>query len=267
MREEPPPILHHIQSEGLIHLKLYSSFPPWVRPVPSLLFFLTVNEMSARAGGSLNLDKNFENHILRNLLEEEEFIPLKKSPLYVETLKQFDQEIKPVFTTSNTRQFNVQLKGTKLTDYPDGKLRNNTMIFDKYDSRLVALVLPLKRLWLRYTRKALEVIFMPVANTVATCITEQINAVRVKKVGINSHDRTSVDVSLYMCSLNRRADGQLLRLGCNLGWWIWGQQISSRISGNKISHHEVHPTNKWVRNWLFTYLPFCLFAKEYWMLI
>ncbi len=50
--------------------------------------------------------------------------------------------------------------------------------------------------WLIIIRKDLEVIFMPVANTVATCITEQINAIRVKKVGISSHDKTSVDVSL-----------------------------------------------------------------------
>lgn len=85
----------------------------------------------ARAGGALNLDKNFEGHIMRNLLEEEEFIPLKKSPMYTDTLKQFDQEIKPVFTSSSTRQFAVKLKGTTLTDYPDGNLKNNTMIFDK----------------------------------------------------------------------------------------------------------------------------------------
>lgn len=91
-------------------------------------------EIPARAGGALNLDKNFENHIMRNLLEEEEFIPLKKSPLYAETLKQFDQEIKPVFTNSSTRQFIVKLKGTTLTDYPDGNLKNNTMVFDRYSS-------------------------------------------------------------------------------------------------------------------------------------
>ncbi|CZR66372.1 uncharacterized protein PAC_16273 [Phialocephala subalpina] len=125
-----------------------------------------------RAGGALNLDKNFESHIMRNLLEEEEFIPLKKSPLYTDTLKQFDQEIKPVFTSSSTRQFVVKLKGTTLTDYPDGNLKNNTMIFDK---------------------KALDVIFLPVANTVSSSITEQINAIKVKKVGLKSSDMTSVD--------------------------------------------------------------------------
>jgi hypothetical protein len=46
------------------------------------------------------------------------------------------------------------------------------------------------------TRKALETIFLPVANTVFTCITEQINAVKVKKVGIKSSDMTSVDVCI-----------------------------------------------------------------------
>jgi predicted HAD superfamily phosphohydrolase len=74
---------------------------------------------------------------MRNLLEEEEFIPLKKSPLYAETLKQFDQEIKPVFTSSSTRQFIVKLKGTTLTDYPDGNLKNNTMVFDRYGQPLL----------------------------------------------------------------------------------------------------------------------------------
>lgn len=87
--------------------------------------------LPARAGGALNLDKNFEGHIQRNLLEEEEFIPLKKSPLYTDTLKQFDQEIKPIFTSSTTRQFVVKLKGTTLTDYPDGNLKNNTMTLDR----------------------------------------------------------------------------------------------------------------------------------------
>jgi hypothetical protein len=95
---------------------------------------LPTNVSSARAAGSLNLVKNFEDHIMRNLLEEEEIIPLKRSPLYAETLQQFDQDIKTVFTSSSTRQFSVQLKGAKLTDYSDGKLRNNTMIFDTYDS-------------------------------------------------------------------------------------------------------------------------------------
>jgi hypothetical protein len=38
---------------------------------------------------------------------------------------------------------------------------------------------------------------MPVANSVATCITEQINSVKVKKVSNNSHDKSSVDVRLY----------------------------------------------------------------------
>ena len=85
----------------------------------------------ARAGGALNLDKNFENHIMRNLLEEDEFIPLKKSPHYVDTLKQFDQEIKFVFNSTSTRQFLVKLKGPTLTDYPDGNLKNNTMVFDR----------------------------------------------------------------------------------------------------------------------------------------
>ena len=46
------------------------------------------------------------------------------------------------------------------------------------------------------TRKALDVIFQPVAITVSTCITEQINAVKVKKVGIKSSDMTSVDVCI-----------------------------------------------------------------------
>jgi hypothetical protein len=97
-----------------------------------LSLYTSTNGISARPGGSLNLDKNFESHIMRNLLEEEEFIPLKKSPLYMETLKHFDQEIKPVFSSSSSRQFAVKLKGTKLTDYPDGNLRNNTMTFDRY---------------------------------------------------------------------------------------------------------------------------------------
>jgi hypothetical protein len=39
---------------------------------------------------------------------------------------------------------------------------------------------------------------MPVATSVATCITEQINSVKVKKVSINSHDKTSVDVSIHV---------------------------------------------------------------------
>ena len=93
----------------------------------------SANGSPARAAGSLNLNKNFENHISKNLYEEEEFIPLKKSPLYAETIKQFDQDIKPIFTSSSTRRFNVQLKGANLTDEPTGKLRNNTMIFDTYE--------------------------------------------------------------------------------------------------------------------------------------
>jgi len=58
---------------------------------------------------------------------------LKKSPLYAETIKQFDRDIKPVFTSSSTRKFHVQLKGANLTDDATGKLRNNTMTFDKYE--------------------------------------------------------------------------------------------------------------------------------------
>ena len=69
---------------------------------------------------------------MRNLYEDEESIPLKKNPLFVETLKQFDQEIKPIFSSASTRQFAVTLKGTKLTDYPDGNLKNNTMTLDRY---------------------------------------------------------------------------------------------------------------------------------------
>lgn len=97
-----------------------------------MLSFLTTNAASARTAGSMNLSKNFEDHIKRNLLEDEEFIALKRNPLFVETLKHFDQHIKPVFTSSNNKPFSVQLKGPKLTDYPDGKLKNNTMIFDTY---------------------------------------------------------------------------------------------------------------------------------------
>ena len=117
---------------------------------------------------------------MRNLLEEKEIIPLKKSPLYSETLKQFDRDIKPVFTSSSTSQFNVQLKGLNLTDDPTGKLRNNTMIFDKYDYPRISpnLILKFELCWLIITRKDLNVIFMPVANSVAVCITEQINALR-----------------------------------------------------------------------------------------
>lgn len=48
------------------------------------------------------------------------------------------------------------------------------------------------------TRKDLEVIFMPVANSVATGMTEQMNSVRVRKVGINPSDTTSVDVSTHV---------------------------------------------------------------------
>jgi len=40
------------------------------------------------------------------------------------------------------------------------------------------------------------VIFGPVATSVAVCITEQMNSVKVKKVGINSNDKSSVDVGL-----------------------------------------------------------------------
>jgi hypothetical protein len=47
------------------------------------------------------------------------------------------------------------------------------------------------------TRRALEVIFLPVANTVYTCITEQINAVKVKKVSTRSSDMTSVNVRIH----------------------------------------------------------------------
>jgi hypothetical protein len=46
------------------------------------------------------------------------------------------------------------------------------------------------------TRRALEGIFLPVANIVSKCITEQINAVKVKKVSIKSSDMTSVDVGI-----------------------------------------------------------------------
>lgn len=93
---------------------------------------MNTNAFEARAGGSLNLDKNFENHIMQNLLEEEEFISLKKSPLFGETVSQFDQDIKPFFTKSTTRQFSVKLKGATLTNYPDGGLQNNTMTLDTY---------------------------------------------------------------------------------------------------------------------------------------
>ncbi|EPE24777.1 Actin-like ATPase [Glarea lozoyensis ATCC 20868] len=130
------------------------------------------NKLSAKAGGSLNLNKNFENHIVRSLLEEEEIIPLKKSFHYIETLNRFDQEIKPAFSNSSTGNFEVKLEGTKLTDYPDGNLKDNTMSLD---------------------RRALEVIFQPVANMVFVSMTEQINAVKVKKVSIRSGDMTSVD--------------------------------------------------------------------------
>lgn len=115
-------------------LQVVEFVPPLSKPHEILEFMNKRHVLiyfPARAGGALNLDKNFESHIMRNLLEEEEFIPLKKSPLYTDTLKQFDQEIKPVFTSSSTRQFVVKLKGTTLTDYPDGNLKNNTMIFDK----------------------------------------------------------------------------------------------------------------------------------------
>jgi hypothetical protein len=94
--------------------------------------YVRTNKLSARPGGSLNLNKNFESHTMRNLLEEEEFIRLKKSLLFLETLKQFDQEIKPVFSSLSTRQFTVKLKGTKLTDYLDGNLKNDTMTLDRY---------------------------------------------------------------------------------------------------------------------------------------
>ena len=47
----------------------------------------------------------------------------------------------------------------------------------------------------------MEVIFLPVANAVSSCITEQINAVKVKKVGLKSSDMTSVDVSNISSSI------------------------------------------------------------------
>ncbi len=114
-------------------LEVVELVPPLSKINIFVLVVFFTDGFSARAGGSLNLDKNFENHIMRNLHEEEEFIPLKKSPLYVETLKQFDQDIKPVFISASTRQFSVQLKGAKLTDESTGKLRNNAMKFDTYD--------------------------------------------------------------------------------------------------------------------------------------
>ena len=39
-------------------------------------------------------------------------------------------------------------------------------------------------------------IYLPVANTVSTCITEQMNAVKEKKVGLRSGDMSSVDVRI-----------------------------------------------------------------------
>ena len=55
-------------------------------------------------------------------------------------------------------------------------------------------------------RRALEVIFLPVANTVSSCITEQINAVKVKKVGLKSSDMTSVDVSKVPSSIHLKQE-------------------------------------------------------------
>lgn len=96
---------------------------------------LSTNASSARTAGSLNLDKNFEDHIMRTVLEDKEMISLKKSPLYADTLKQFDQRIKPFFTgSSDTKPSIIQLKGVKLTDNPEANLRNNTITLEKYGS-------------------------------------------------------------------------------------------------------------------------------------
>lgn len=54
--------------------------------------------------------------------------------------------------------------------------------------------------WLIINRKALELIFEPVATVIANCITEQINAVRLKKVDRKSDDKTAVDVSTQFAS-------------------------------------------------------------------
>ena len=91
------------------------------------------NRSLASAGGSLDLDKKFEDYIGRNLHEEAEFIPMKRNPLFAETINQFDREVKQTFTSSSTRPYSIQLKGSRLTDEPSCKLTSNTMVFGTYD--------------------------------------------------------------------------------------------------------------------------------------
>lgn len=58
---------------------------------------------------------------------------MRRKPCFVAALKQFDLEIKPNFTSGDTKTYNVRFTGANLTDERTGKLKNNVMTFDRYD--------------------------------------------------------------------------------------------------------------------------------------
>lgn len=85
------------------------------------------------------LNKRFEDFLKSNIGDEELF-PYKKTPGYRQALKEFDENIKPNFSSSSPATFRVQFLGAYFTPDASCKLERSALTLTKYALSLDFLV-------------------------------------------------------------------------------------------------------------------------------
>lgn len=65
------------------------------------------------------LNKAFE-HYMQGVIDEEELMHLKKTPAYSNAMQQFEEKIKPSYSSTGPASYRITFPGAKLT--PDSSL-------------------------------------------------------------------------------------------------------------------------------------------------
>jgi len=76
--------------------------------------------------GSLMLNRRFEEYV-KNIVGEEAFFGLKKTPGYVDVIERFDSVIKPQFNGDQKQEWFVNFPMAKLEDDPENNLEGDCL--------------------------------------------------------------------------------------------------------------------------------------------
>jgi hypothetical protein len=91
--------------------------------------FLATNR-DAEGTGSMMLNKRFEDSLKSNIGDEELF-PYKKTPGYRKALKEFEENIKPKYSSSGPSTFKIQFPGASFTPDASCRLERNALTLTK----------------------------------------------------------------------------------------------------------------------------------------